>query len=116
MKKNSLQIRSRLWIEDQKGSFLGEGRIRLLLEIEKHGSITKAAHSMGMSYLKAWKLVQSMNNATGKDLVVKTSGGKGGGGTTLTNEGKKAIELFQKLNSSCQRFLDIEFEKLIKDY
>ncbi len=116
MKNSSLKIKSKLWIVDQEDTFLGEGRIRLLKAIEEYGSITKAAGSMKMSYLKAWKLVQSMNRTAGKELVIKTSGGKGGGGTTLTKKGKSAIEMYQKLNNSCQQFLDVEFEKLMKDF
>ena len=113
MKSNSLKVRSKLWIEDDDGPFLGEGRIRVLKAIAEYGSITKAASSMNMSYQKAWKMVQSMNAASATDFVFRTSGGKGGGGTILTAEGKKAIELYEKLNASCQNFLDREFE-LIK--
>ena len=116
MENSSLKIRSRLWIVDQDKTFLGEGRIRILLAIEKHGSISKAANSMNMSYLKAWNLVDSMNSTSKKPLVITSSGGKGGGGTALTDEGKKAIAFFTELNNKCQDFLDVEFDKLIKQF
>ena len=116
MNTSTLKVRSRLWIIDKQGTFLGEGRIRLLQAIDEFGSISKASHSMGMSYLKAWKLIKSMNTASETPLVVKTSGGKGGGGTILTEEGKKTIELYAELNRRCQKFLDAEFEKLMKTY
>ena len=116
MSNSSLEVRSRVWINDKKGIFLGKGRVNLLQAIEQYGSINKAAKSMNMSYLKAWKLVESMNIASKKPLTIKVSGGKGGGGTQLTEEGKKAIKLFQELNSRCQQFMDAEFEKLIKAY
>ena len=88
----------------------------MLKAIEELGSINKAASSMNMSYQKAWKMVQAMNNASGKDFVLRTSGGKGGGGTILTDEGKKAISLYDKLNANCQDYLDTEFEKLKKEF
>ncbi len=116
MSKVSFQVRSRVWIVDQAGTFLGEGRIQLLKQIDAHGSITKAAHAMKMSYLKAWKLIQSMNTSSDKPLVIKTSGGKGGGGSKLTEEGKKAIVLYQELNKNCQQFLKSEFESLKEKY
>ena len=108
-----LKAENRLWIVGEQGTYLGEGRIALLQAIDKLGSISKAAKSMNMSYLKAWKLVNSMSNSTGKPIVVRTSGGKGGGGTTLTEEGLKAIELFTSLNNKCNKFLEQELQKLI---
>jgi len=54
------QLKSRIWIEDKEGIFLGEGRIQLLLAIEKEGSLSKAAKSMKMSYKKAWNLVDAL--------------------------------------------------------
>ncbi|KAA3651436.1 MAG: LysR family transcriptional regulator [Bacteroidetes bacterium] len=116
MANTPFHVRSRVWIADQKGTFLGEGRIQLLKAIEEKGSITKAAHSMNMSYLKAWKLIESMNNSSEMPLVIRTSGGKGGGGTILTTHGEKAIRLYQELNMRCQEFLKKEFEALNKKY
>jgi len=110
------EVKNRIWIVDQQGTFLGEGRIELLKAIEKHGSISKAAQSMKMSYLKAWKLIQSMNDSSKTPLVIKSSGGKGGGGSILTKEGIKAIKLYQALNKSCQKFLKTEFTNLKNHY
>lgn len=116
MHSPTFKIKSRVWIEDQEGIILGEGRISLLKAIKQYGSISKAANSMGMSYQKAWKLVQSMNSSSHGKLVIKTSGGKGGGGTILTENGKKAILFFEKINSNCQHFLDSELEKQIAEF
>ena len=116
MSSSSLTVKSRLWVVGEQGTFLGEGRIALLQEIEKYGSISKAARSMNMSYLKAWKLVESMNGVSGRELVIRVSGGKRGGGTTLTEEGVKAIALYKELNNKCQRFLNTELQQLLKDY
>lgn len=111
----SLKVKNRLWVVDQHGTFLGEGRIKLLQEIEKHGSISKAARAMNMSYLKAWKLIDSMNRLSDNPLVITTSGGKGGGGSTLTKNGEKAIALYKELNTRCQKFLNRKLRQLIID-
>ena len=116
MKHSSLKVRSRIWLENQKGTFFGEGRMNLLQAVEEFGSINKAAKSMNMSYQKAWKLIDSMNKSSDKPLVVKASGGKDGGGTLVTDEGKKAISLFKELNDNCHEFLDNEFERLKKKH
>ena len=111
-----LTVKNRLWILGREGTFLGEGRIDLLVAIAKFGSISKAAQSMNMSYLKAWKLVDSMNKVSVNKLVIRTSGGKGGGGTTLTKEGKKAIKLYKELDLRCKHFLSSELEDLLNKF
>ena len=110
-----LKVKNRLWIEGRHGAFLGQGRITLLQSIEEHGSISKAASAMNLSYLKAWKLVNSMNKASKKPLVIRVSGGKGGGGSTMTEYGRHSISLYQELNKRCNAFLQKELEKLMKE-
>ena len=56
------KIYSRLWIETEKGMFLGEGRYKLLKAIENTGSLRKAAKSLNMSYKKAWRLITEVNS------------------------------------------------------
>ncbi len=98
-------IKSRIWIGSSKGMLLGEGRIALLRAIEKHGSISKAAKSMEMSYKKAWRLVDEMNKHAKKPLVQQKIGGKGGGGTVLSESGLKAIRIYGELKEKEQAFL-----------
>lgn len=106
------KIRSRIWIESENGIFLGEGRVRLLKAIADTGSLSKAANSLDMSYKKAWKLLDSMNNATKKPLVITITGGKGGGGANLTTHGKKVIKTFDTINQKCWEFLDNELKNI----
>lgn len=106
------KIKSRIWIEGKNGTFLAEGRISLMKKIIETGSISAAAKSMKMSYKKAWEIIDGMNKEANKPLVIRVSGGKGGGGTQVTEEGLKAIQLFEKLNKRCQIYLDKEILKL----
>lgn len=105
------KIRSRIWFESENGTFLASGRVDLLRKIEEFGSISKAAKEMKMSYKKAWSLVDSINSQSKKPLVERTSGGKNGGGTIVTQEGVRMIESFEKLNQKCQDFLDKELKE-----
>ena len=100
------KVKSRIWIEGKNGTFLAEGRIELLKQIIESGSISAAAKSMKMSYKKAWEIIDGMNKEAKKPLVIRVSGGKGGGGTQVTPAGEKAIKLYQKLNTKCQKYMD----------
>ena len=107
---DQLSVRNRLWLMKDGRSYLGEGRISLLKAIDKHGSISAAARSMNMSYKKAWESIDAMNDLSDKPLVIRTTGGFGGGGTKVTDAGKKAVELFESINSKCNQFLDEELK------
>lgn len=101
-------IKNRIWICTSEGTFIGQGRVRLLKEIDKTGSISKAAKEMKMSYRKAWELVNSMNRQCATPLVKSTKGGAGGGGAQLTGPGRKAIALFDTINGKCNQLLELE--------
>ena len=68
-----------------------EKRIRLLEAIGEFGSISSAAKKVGLSYKAAWEAVDTMNNLSHNPLVVKVTGGSGGGGTTLTVLGQEMV-------------------------
>lgn len=106
------KIKSRIWICGEEGTFLGEGRIHLLKKIQEHGSIAKAAKDLNMSYKKAWKLVQSMNALTNEPLVERTTGGKDGGGSILSEKGEKSIIEFEKLLIETERFMNDQAKHL----
>lgn len=100
-------LEARIWMKKSDKNYLGKGRIELLERIREHGSIFAAAKAMKMSYKAAWDLVDAMNKLSASPLVEKTSGGKGGGGTILTQKGHQVIEAFKLLMSKHQQFLDI---------
>ena len=91
------EIRIRCWIDIDGVRFFGPGRAELLSRIDESGSIVKAAKAMGMSYKKAWDMVDVMNTMGKKPLVVARKGGDKGGGTQLTDTGRKMIAKYEKL-------------------
>lgn len=100
------RVNGSIWIEGRNGAFIGQGRIALLEGIKEYGSITRAAKAMKMSYRQAWELVNSMNKQSKLPLVETASGGSGGGGTRITEQGEKAIQTFRKLNAQFNEFRD----------
>ncbi|CAM3354259.1 winged helix-turn-helix domain-containing protein [Zobellia roscoffensis] len=106
------KIKSRIWIEVGNNVLVGEGRVRLLKEIEAQGSLSKAAKNIGMSYKKAWTLVDAVNKSAKEAVVTTSVGGQKGGGTVITPYGKGLIEAFERINKKCWEFLDQEFETL----
>lgn len=112
-KKADPGLRGRVWIDGREGTYLGYGRVVLLERILEYGSITKAAKSMEISYRHAWELVDSMNRQAPSPLVESATGGRGGGGARLTDEGDKAIALFWRFYEDMQEFLRREEKKLV---
>ncbi|MDD4505882.1 MAG: TOBE domain-containing protein [Sulfurospirillaceae bacterium] len=105
-------LEARLWMTKSDKNFLGRGRISLLENIRATGSIHAAAKAMKMSYKAAWDAVDAMNNLSDVPLVERVSGGKGGGGTSLTLKGEEVIKTFHIIEDKHQQFLDL----FSKDY
>ena len=87
-------------------SFGGSGRIDLLSRIAAHGSITQAAKSMKMSYKAAWDAIDTMSQLAGEPLLERAAGGKGGGGTRLTQRGEQLVTNFKIIEHEHRRFVD----------
>lgn len=99
-------LTGRLVLEMDGASFLGERRVALLEAIAEHGSISAAAREVGMSYKGAWDAVDALNNQSDQPLVIRSVGGKEGGGTRLTEHGHRIVQLFRAGESQYQRVLD----------
>ena len=102
---DGIEINNRIWIEKDGLAFLGNGRISLLESIHEEGSINKAAKSLGMSYKRAWHMVDAMNTLSDEPLVERLTGGSGGGGTHLTLKGQQIIKEFRRIDTMCRSLL-----------
>ena len=87
---------------DENGEkFFGEGPCRLLRLVEETGSLRCAAASMGMAYSKALKLIKQAEKALGFPLTQRSVGGKDGGGSTLTPEGRAFLTQYKAYRDAC---------------
>lgn len=81
------------------GGRLGRGKVALLEAIEHTGSISAAARAIGMSYKRAWDLVDDANRMFGAPLVSGKTGGRGGGGAALTDRGREVIACYRRFEA-----------------
>ncbi len=83
----------------------GRSRIDLLRAVAEHGSITAAAKAVGLSYKAAWDAIDTMNNLAGEPLVLRSTGGRGGGSSTLSARGASLVERFDQFDAMHRRLL-----------
>ena len=85
-----------------KVSAIGPGKADLLEAIQHSGSISAAARQMGMSYKRAWDLVEEMNRLFGKPVVSAQTGGRKGGGAQLTQAGLAIVSRFRAIERAAE--------------
>jgi molybdate transport system regulatory protein len=93
---------------------LGPGKVDLLALVYETGSIRAAAERMGMSYMRAWKLIQTMNGCFREPLVAASRGGKERGGAVLTETGRRALNLYRALEGESQKACQPTWQQLRK--
>lgn len=89
---------------------LGEREARLLEGIERVRSIKDAAAEAGISYRTAWSAIQQIEQALGRPIVVSRAGGPGGGATTLTEECRRLLSIYQDLRRELEECLGRAWE------
>jgi molybdate transport system regulatory protein len=90
------RVAFRFRIDFANGFSVGPGKIELLRAIVKHGSLSEAAISIGLSYRRAWLLVKDLNDTFSKPITTSTVGGRAGGGACVTPLGKMLISAYEE--------------------
>ncbi|MGD0186917.1 MAG: winged helix-turn-helix domain-containing protein [Roseiarcus sp.] len=91
---------------------VGLGKANLLQYIEESGSIAAASRQMGMSYKRAWYLIDTMNAYFREPVVTATKGGKSGGGAHLTPTGRAVLDAYRRMEAEVARVTAPELEAL----
>ena len=86
---------------DENHRFFGEGPRQLLHAIDETGSLRSAALSMNMAYTKALRIIRSAEATLGFPLTVRTTGGKGGGGSQMTAEAREFLAKYEAYRDAC---------------
>ena len=96
----------KLTVDTEFGTFLGDTRIRLLESIDRYGSISQAAKAVPLSYKAAWDAVDAINNLAESPVVERSVGGRHGGGTNLTEYGRRLIAMYRAVEQEYQEALN----------
>ena len=91
-----------LRVDLASGARIGPGKVAVLSEIARTGSISAAGRALKMSYRRTWALVEEMNTSLGAAVVEASSGGQGGGGAKLTAAGHAVIDCYQAIAADCE--------------
>ena len=97
---------------------IGPGKAELLEAIAATGSISASAKRVGMSYRRAWLLVDTMNRCFREPVVASATGGTGGGGARLTPFGERVLARYRAMLEHVERALDRDlaaFSELLAD-
>ena len=93
---------------------IGPGKVALLEAIEQTGSITSSAKKVGMSYRRAWLLVEETNRCLVRPAVVTATGGQRGGGTTLTPVGVELVRRYRALERQTELAVSRNLKPLLR--
>lgn len=104
----------RIWL-DNNGKAFGEGPYRLLKAIQKAGSLNQAVVEMGISYRKAWSVLNMIEKRLGFSLVERRTGGAAGGGTLLTPAGCAFLEQYEQFRQAASKALEDLYHKYFPD-
>jgi molybdate transport system regulatory protein len=99
-------------IDLPSGSRIGPGKIALLEAIQSTGSISAAARSIGMSYRRAWLLVDEINQTLREPAVTAEAGGVRGGGAAVTPVGERIVGLYRAIESQARAAAGSEFRAM----
>jgi len=107
-------LRPRLRILHHEAIALGPGKADLLEAIERAGTLAEAAKLLDMSYMRAWKLLQTMNACFREPLVTTARGGSVHGGATLTKTGREALALYRRMEEDGRKAMEPAWEEMQK--
>ncbi|NUO07797.1 MAG: LysR family transcriptional regulator [Candidatus Brocadia sp.] len=110
-----MKVKFKVWFEENGGVAFAEGRRILLEAVDRLGSLNAAAKELGMSYRAAWGKIKATEKALGIKLLEVTTGGRGGGGATLTSEAKELISKYRKYTDRMTRIVEKEFVRIFQD-
>ncbi len=110
--KDAGRLRARLRFVLEPDIALGPGKADMLEQIRETGSISAAGRLMGMSYKRAWLMVESMNRCFRRPLVEAAKGGTRGGGAQLTPVGEEVLAQYRRMEAKAAKAIQAELRAL----
>lgn len=106
-----MRLRYKIWL-DQEGKAFGTGPAEILQSVDRCGSLSAASRELGISYTKAWRIIKQAEERLGLQLLQRESGGKDGGASVLTGEGRAFLQKYRDFS----REVDAALRELYQKY
>ncbi len=108
---NNIHFNYKIWLSTPEGKgIMGDGKWKILKAIEEHGSLKAATEALGLTYRRTWGDLKKIEEALGFALLDKSRGGKEGGNTTLTAEGKNLVQAFDQFHEKIDSVMEEAFD------
>jgi molybdate transport system regulatory protein len=112
--KSAPELRFRIRVMRGDGIAIGPGKVSLLEAIRDQGSLTLAAKSIGMSYRRAWLLLDEVNRSLRRPATISAQGGAHGGGSVLTPEGEALIRVYRDIERRAEQACSDQIAQLVR--
>jgi molybdate transport system regulatory protein len=106
-------VKSKIWLEVDGRPAFGDGKCHWMTLIEETGSLKAAAEKLDMSYRGLWGRLRETERRLGVLLVERHAGGRGGGGTRLTDQGRRFLSAYKRFRSGINEYVDRRSAKLL---
>ena len=110
-----LQVKSKVWLEVDGRPAFGDGKCQWLSLIEELGSLKAAATALGMSYRGLWGRLRVIERRLGVPLLERHTGGRGGGGTRLTPEGRRFLQAYRRFRTGINEYVDRRSARMLAE-
>jgi molybdate transport system regulatory protein len=107
-------VRPRIRVLHGSEIALGPGKVELLEAIDRAGTLSEAARTLGMSYMRAWNLLQTMNACFRQPLVETSRGGTVHGRAALTETGQEVVALYRRMEEESLRAVEAAWQELLE--
>ena len=108
----NMKVKSKVWLDKDGKLVFGTGNASIIKAVSETGSLNRAAKKLNMSCRHVWSCIKSVEKRIGQPLLIKTKGGKDGGGAVLTDKAKMLLEKFEILEKDIKHFVDKRFEEI----
>ncbi len=115
---DNVNLKVKIYLENSQGKFMGIGVLWLLEKVRTCGSLRAAAADLGISYSKAFRMIENLEASLGTDVLDRRRGGMNRTGASLTAFGEKFISLYDDFQRECKGLLDkpfTEFSEKLED-
>ena len=112
---DKINLKVKLYLENEQDKFMGIGVLWLLQKVQQCGSLRAAALDLGISYSKAFRMVENLESSLGKAVISRKKGGMQRSGASLTPFGQEFIVLYDKFQRKCKTLMEEPFEEFTKE-